>query len=92
MLAGLTQALRLWNRAVDILLRLSEKAQPAAPAEPANPFEVRDTKSTALDDISQARKTVARGAIMDGMQWQIAQVRGSCSSILFRVTINHRAC
>lgn len=77
MLAGLTQALRLWNRAVDILLRLSEKAQPAAPAEPANPFEVQDTKSAALDDISQSKKTVARGAIMDGVQWQIAQVRTS---------------
>ncbi|KAG9091002.1 hypothetical protein FRC06_000783 [Ceratobasidium sp. 370] len=73
MLAGLTQALRLWNRAVDILLRLSEKTQPVAPAEPANPFEVQNTKSTALDELSQAKKTVSRVAILDGIQWQIAQ-------------------
>ncbi|KAG8702496.1 hypothetical protein FRC09_004700, partial [Ceratobasidium sp. 395] len=73
MLAGLTQALRLWNRAVDILLRLSEKAQPAAPAEPTNPFEVRDSKSATLDEASQAKKTVPRAAILDGIQWQIAQ-------------------
>ncbi|KAG9106717.1 hypothetical protein FRC07_008753, partial [Ceratobasidium sp. 392] len=73
MLAGLTQALRLWNRAVDILLRLSEKTQPAAAVEPSNPFEVRDTKSAALDEISQAKKTVSRAAILDGIQWQIAQ-------------------
>ncbi|KAG9106814.1 hypothetical protein FRC07_008733, partial [Ceratobasidium sp. 392] len=73
MLAGLTQALRLWNRAVDILLRLSEKTQPAAAAEPSNPFEVRDTKSAAPDELSQAKKTVSRAAILDGIQWQIAQ-------------------
>jgi hypothetical protein len=71
---GLTQALRLWNRAVDILLRLTEKIQPTAPAEPANPFEVQETKVATLDETSQVKKTVSRGAIMDGVQWQIAQV------------------
>lgn len=79
MLMGLTQALRLWNRAVDILIRLTEKAQPVAPAEPANPFEVQDAKPTTLDEMSQAKKTVSRGAIMDGIQWQIAQVCGRIS-------------
>ncbi|KAG8704941.1 hypothetical protein FRC08_001937 [Ceratobasidium sp. 394] len=73
MLAGLIQALRLWNRAVDILLRLSEKTQPAAPTEPANPFEVQNMKPAALGDIPQAKKTVSRVAILDGIQWQIAQ-------------------
>lgn len=92
MLAGLTQALRLWNRAVDILLRLSEKTQPAAPAEPANPFEVQDTKSSALDDITQVKKTVARGAIMDGVQWQIAQVRVSFLAMSPKVISCHRVC
>ncbi|KAH7345409.1 peptidase family C50-domain-containing protein [Rhizoctonia solani] len=38
MLLALTQSLRLWNRAIDILLRLTEKIQPSAPAEPANPL------------------------------------------------------
>ncbi|CAE6434440.1 unnamed protein product, partial [Rhizoctonia solani] len=75
MLLALAQSLRLWNRAIDILLRLTEKIQPNAPAEPANPFEVQDTlaKAPTLDEASQAKKTVARGAIMDGVQWQIAQ-------------------
>ncbi|KAF8761121.1 Peptidase family C50 [Rhizoctonia solani] len=46
-----------------------------APAEPANPFEVQSTlaKAPTLDEASQAKKTVSRGAIMDGVQWQIAQ-------------------
>ncbi|KAJ1311860.1 hypothetical protein OPQ81_010320 [Rhizoctonia solani] len=75
MLLALTQSLRLWNRAIDILLRLTEKIQPSAPAEPANPFEVPGTSSgtATLDEASQVKKTVARGAIMDGVQWQIAQ-------------------
>ncbi|CAE6344415.1 unnamed protein product [Rhizoctonia solani] len=75
MLLALTQSLRLWNRAIDILLRLTEKIQPNAPAEPANPFEVQGTlaKAPSLDEASQAKKTVTRGAIMDGVQWQIAQ-------------------
>ncbi|KAG8704298.1 hypothetical protein FRC09_003639, partial [Ceratobasidium sp. 395] len=82
MLAGLTQALRLWNRAVDILLRLSEKTQPAPPAEPANPFEVRDSKSATLDEASQAKKTVPRAAILDGIQWQIAQLIPAMKGLL----------
>ncbi|CAE6447460.1 unnamed protein product, partial [Rhizoctonia solani] len=41
MLLALMQSLRLWNRAIDILLRLSEKIQPSAPAEPNNPFEIQ---------------------------------------------------
>ncbi|KAF8708110.1 Peptidase family C50, partial [Rhizoctonia solani] len=75
MLFALMQSLRLWNRAIDILLRLTEKIQPSAPAEPANPFEVQSTlaKAPTLDEASQAKKTVSRGAIMDGIQWQIAQ-------------------
>ncbi|CAE6405783.1 unnamed protein product [Rhizoctonia solani] len=75
MLLALTQSLRLWTRAIDILLRLTEKIQPNAPTEPANPFEVQDTlaKAPTLDEASQVKKTVARGAIMDGVQWQIAQ-------------------
>ncbi|QRW18740.1 cysteine peptidase C50 [Rhizoctonia solani] len=75
MLFALMQSLRLWNRAIDILLRLTEKIQPSAPAEPANPFEVQSTlaKAPTLDEASQAKKTVSRGAIMDGVQWQIAQ-------------------
>jgi hypothetical protein len=76
MLLALMQSLRLWNRAIDILLRLSEKIQPSAPAEPNNPFEVQGApaKAPTLDEASQAKKTVTRGAIMDGVQWQIAQV------------------
>ncbi|QRW04742.1 cysteine peptidase C50 [Ceratobasidium sp. AG-Ba] len=72
MLAGFTQALRLWNRAVDILVRLSEKSQSAAPVEPANPFEVQ-AKPNVPDEASPIKKTISRNAILDGIQWQIAQ-------------------
>src|SRR5882762_2945457 len=76
-LDGMLQSLRLWNRAVDTLARLSHP--PPKSSEPdENPFEMTNLKvalptsdSSQQSDLSTPKKTFLRRPAMDGLEWRI---------------------
>lgn len=80
-LDGLLQALRLWNRSVDTLSRLSSPAPKSAASGEADPFAMSSLKealpSAASGGSSQgdkvSSKALTRHAPMDGMEWQVSE-------------------
>lgn len=77
------QSLRLWNRAVDTLSRLSPpSAKPTRATEDVNPFESTPRESSpASDSRSTDRPTsLAHKRLMDGMEWRI--IEGLVSTLL----------
>ncbi|KAG8988816.1 hypothetical protein FRB93_003969 [Tulasnella sp. JGI-2019a] len=71
---GLLQSLRLWNRATDVLLRLTQGSQPppAAPSVSPNPFRV--TSEDPAPPISEVETPSKHSwdALIDGLHWRLA--------------------
>jgi separase len=79
---GLLQSLRLWNRAVDTLTRLSPHPPlPSASADDANPFQMTslkealptETSNTPAEEQPPPKKTFPRRPSMDGLEWRVSE-------------------
>jgi separase len=79
---GLLQSLRLWNRAVDTLMRLNPPpTSSSSSTDDANPFQMtslKDALPTDKSDISPREppapnKTFSRRPSMDGLEWRVSE-------------------
>ncbi|KAF7984668.1 hypothetical protein HWV62_12932 [Athelia sp. TMB] len=81
-LEGLFQSLRLWNRGVEALARLSPQTTTTklSAAEPDDPFAMSTLKdalpspddlSSKQPELSTTKKTYARRPVMDGLEWRM---------------------
>ncbi|KAG8959161.1 hypothetical protein FRC03_008372, partial [Tulasnella sp. 419] len=73
-IAGHMQALRLWNRAIDALLRLQHNptATASLPASSSNPFAPSASPSESTSATEPPRQTT-RDSWLDGVQWRLAE-------------------
>ncbi|KAG1775528.1 peptidase family C50-domain-containing protein [Suillus placidus] len=81
------QSLRLWNRAVDTLSRLSQpSSKPTKATDDSNPFEATPPESSSTSDTrsNDHSKSLGQKRLMDGMEWRI--VEGLLSTLL---TLTH---
>ncbi|KAG1823730.1 peptidase family C50-domain-containing protein [Suillus subaureus] len=81
------QSLRLWNRAVDTLSRLSQpSSKPTKATDDSNPFEATPPESSTASDTrsNDHSRSLGQRRLMDGMEWQM--VEGLLSTLL---TLTH---
>jgi separase len=81
------QSLRLWNRAVDTLSRLSQPSSKATKAiDDSNPFEATPLESSTASDTrpNDHLRSLGQKRLMDGMEWRM--VEGLLSTLL---TLTH---
>ncbi|KAG8885856.1 hypothetical protein FRB98_001569 [Tulasnella sp. 332] len=73
-ISGLLQALRLWNRATDMLLRLNQGGQPptaVSSSSPRNPF--RDSpEPVPLVSVDDTPSQQTWDVLVDGLHWRLA--------------------
>ncbi|KAG2038447.1 peptidase family C50-domain-containing protein [Suillus americanus] len=77
------QSLRLWNRAVDTLSRLSQpSSKPTKAADDSNPFEATPPESSTASDTrsDDHPRLLGQKRLMDGMEWRM--VEGLLSTLL----------
>ncbi|KAG6902753.1 hypothetical protein C0995_011901 [Termitomyces sp. Mi166 len=80
-LDGMLQALRLWNRATDSLLRLSPVRSSSPALQNDNPFEISSPKDAlsagsskdTVKELSPPKKTFLQRDSMDGLEWRISE-------------------
>jgi len=76
---GLLQSLRLWNRAVDTLMRLNPPPTSSlASSDDANPFQMTGLKDALptgdpLKEHPVAKKAFSRRPSMDGLEWRVSE-------------------
>ncbi|KAG1748438.1 peptidase family C50-domain-containing protein [Suillus paluster] len=79
------QSLRLWNRAVDTLSRLSQPpAKPTKATDDTNPFEATPTASASDTPSNNHPRSLGQKRLMDGIEWRM--VEGLLSTLL---TLSH---
>lgn len=77
-LDGLLQSLRLWNRAVDTLMRLNPPlATPSNSTDDSNPFQVTNAKDSSPEKTSKENlspgRTFTLWPSMDVLEWRISE-------------------
>ncbi|KAG1861269.1 peptidase family C50-domain-containing protein [Suillus subluteus] len=81
------QSLRLWNRAVDTLSRLSQpSSKPTKATDDSNPFEATPPESSTASDTrsNDHPRSLGQKRLIDGMEWRM--VEGLLSTLL---TLTH---
>jgi separase len=75
------QSLRLWNRAVDTLSRLTP-AKTTKATDDLNPFESTPQELSSVSDAQPTNRSssLAQKRLMDGMEWRM--IEGSLSTLL----------
>jgi separase len=81
------QSLRLWNRAVDTLSRLSQSSsKPSKATDDSNPFEATPPESSSASNAryNDHPRSLGQKRLMDGIEWRM--VEGLLSTLL---TLTH---
>ncbi|EJU02296.1 hypothetical protein DACRYDRAFT_116022 [Dacryopinax primogenitus] len=86
-LNALEQSLRLWNRAMDNVMRLNPSHSPPPPSDLDNPFVDDDT--TTKPKQSAAKIDTRKCVALDGLQWRVAA--GMFQALLFLAEYHCRA-